>query len=100
MFQISFPSLRLSKLFGEKQAIDIAPVKAHDIENAQDKSGRALKHLLKLNHANHAILYNDRRFHNHAPHVSTPRLIAASVINFINFAAAPEFRLPAGRGRG
>jgi hypothetical protein len=28
-----------------------------------------LKHLLKLNHANHAILYNERKFHNHAPHV-------------------------------
>jgi hypothetical protein len=26
--------------------------------------------LLKLNHANHAILWNDRKFHNHVPHVS------------------------------
>lgn len=70
MFQISFPSLKSFKIFGEKQAIKIAPVHSHDIENAREKSGRALKHLLKLNHANHAILYNDRKFHNHAPHVS------------------------------
>lgn len=70
MFQISFPSLKSFRIFGEKQAIKIPPVKAHDIENTQDKSGRALKHLLKLNHANHAILYNERMFHNHAPHVS------------------------------
>ncbi|KAJ5152999.1 uncharacterized protein N7482_009477 [Penicillium canariense] len=69
MFQL--PSLNSFKLFpwGEKHVIDVPPVKAHDIENAQEKNARALKHLLKLNHANHAILYNDRKFHNHTPHL-------------------------------
>lgn len=71
MLQFSLPSVNPFKLFSsEKQAIDIPPVKVHEIENAQEKPSRALKHLLKLNHANHAILYNDRKFHNHAPHVS------------------------------
>ncbi|KAJ5377712.1 uncharacterized protein N7496_005121 [Penicillium cataractarum] len=69
MFQV--PSFKSFKLFswGEKQAIDLPPVKAHDLENAQEKNARALKHLLKLNHANHAILCNNRKFHNHAPHL-------------------------------
>lgn len=69
MFQI--PSFKSLKLFStrEKQPIDVRPVKAHDLENAQEKNARALKHLLKLNHANNAILWNNRKFHNHAPHV-------------------------------
>lgn len=51
-------------------AIDIPPVKVHEIDSAPEKPARALKHLLKLNHVNHAILFNDRQFHNHMPHVS------------------------------
>lgn len=70
MFQVSWPSLKsLSPFSGEKRIIDLSSVTTHEIENAQEKPARALKHLLKLNHANHAILYNNRRFHNHAPHV-------------------------------
>ncbi|KAJ5110948.1 hypothetical protein N7532_001483 [Penicillium argentinense] len=70
MFQFPLPSLKSFKLFSwEKQAIDIPSVKTHDLESAQEKSARSLKHLLKLNHANHAILYNERKFHNHAPHL-------------------------------
>lgn len=70
MLQFSLPTFNPLKLFSsEKQVIDLAPVKTHDIDSAQEKSARALKHLLKLNHANYAILYNDRKFHNHAPHV-------------------------------
>jgi hypothetical protein len=71
MFQLPIPSLKAFKLFSfEKQVIDIPSVKVYDLENAQEKPARALKHLLKLNHANFAILYNARKFHNHAPHVS------------------------------
>lgn len=71
MLQFSLPSLNPLNLFSsEKQTINISPVKAHNIDHAQEKSARALKHLLKLNHANYAILYNHRKFHNHAPHVS------------------------------
>lgn len=71
MFQLPIPSLKSFKLFSwEKQVFDIPSVKIHDLENSQEKSARALKHLLKLNHANYAILYNGRKFHNHAPHVS------------------------------
>ncbi|KAJ5692207.1 hypothetical protein N7462_001630 [Penicillium macrosclerotiorum] len=71
MFQVPIPSLRSLNIFswGQKQAIHVSSVKIHDLEAAHEKPARALKHLLKLNHANHAILYNDRKFHNHAPHL-------------------------------
>lgn len=73
MLQFSLPSLNPLKLFSsEKQTIDLSPVKVHNIDYVQEKPARALKHLLKLNHANYAILYNHRKFHNHAPHVSAP----------------------------
>jgi hypothetical protein len=49
--------------------VNIQSVEIHDIETASDKAGRRLKHLLKLNHAEHSILYNHRRFHNHSPHI-------------------------------
>lgn len=55
---------------GSSQVFSIPSAKIHEIETAHEKPARALKHLLKLNHANHAILYNRRKFHNHAPHVS------------------------------
>lgn len=69
MFTISLPSF--GKLFSwrDRTVFDLSPVKVHETDTAQEKPARALKHLLKLNHANHAILWNERRFHNHAPHV-------------------------------
>ena len=51
------------------KTIDIRPVKVSDVEVQKDKEGRTLKHLLKLNHANHVILYHDLQFHNHTPHI-------------------------------
>ncbi|KAJ5219906.1 hypothetical protein N7468_009110 [Penicillium chermesinum] len=70
MLSINWPSLRSLRLFSwEKQPLKVSPVKIHDIDSAQENPGRALKHLLRLNHANYAILYNDRKFHNHAPHI-------------------------------
>jgi hypothetical protein len=74
MFSISLPSLKIFSS-GKGHSIDLAPVQVHEIETAQEKPARALKHLLKLNHANHAILWNNRKFHNHAPHVSPVLLI-------------------------
>jgi len=50
-------------------AIDIASVEVHDVETSTDKRDRRLKHLLKLNHANFSILWNNLRFHNHTPHL-------------------------------
>jgi hypothetical protein len=53
---------------GERVIFNLPPCEMVDIDTAQEKAARALKHLLKLNHANYAILWNERKFHNHAPH--------------------------------
>lgn len=50
-------------------AIDLHSVEVHDVETQQEKRARTLKHLLKLNHANHSIVYHHLQFHNHMPHV-------------------------------
>ncbi|KAL9099644.1 MAG: hypothetical protein Q9163_004885 [Psora crenata] len=50
-------------------SIDLISVDVHKIETDQDKSARTLKHLLRLNHSNHAIRYHNFQFHNHAPHI-------------------------------
>ncbi|RAH54202.1 MGS207 protein [Aspergillus piperis CBS 112811] len=60
---------QISRIFGDRVLFALPPVKTQEIDTAHEKPARALKHLLKLNHANHAILYNDRKFHNHAPHI-------------------------------
>ncbi|KAK4697620.1 cell cycle checkpoint protein, partial [Lecanoromycetidae sp. Uapishka_2] len=51
-------------------AIDLKSVDIHDVEIQHEKRARTLKHLLKLNHANHAILYHHLQFDNHTPHVA------------------------------
>jgi len=40
----------------------------HDVDERPEKQARTLKHLIKANHLNHSIIYNNLRFHNHAPH--------------------------------
>lgn len=64
----SLPKLPFSWNSSAK-AINITKVQVHDVETSTDKRDRRLKHLLKLNHANFSILYNQRRFHNHTPHI-------------------------------
>ncbi|PYH93783.1 hypothetical protein BO71DRAFT_399389 [Aspergillus ellipticus CBS 707.79] len=68
---LSFVPPKLSKLlpWGDRVVFNLPPVKVHEIDTALEKPARALKHLLKLNHVNYAILYNERKFHNHAPHI-------------------------------
>ena len=55
------------------QGVQVESVGIHDVETSQDRSGRALKHLLKLNHVNFSICYHNLQYHNHIPHV---RIIA------------------------
>lgn len=54
---------------GGSQRVNIAKVPVVNVETLKDKRGRRLKHLVKLNHTNHSILYNHLRFHNHSPHL-------------------------------
>ena len=49
--------------------INLPSVTVHDTERGTKKSDRRLRHLLKLNHINHAILFNNLQFHNHTPHI-------------------------------
>ncbi|USP76948.1 uncharacterized protein yc1106_04222 [Curvularia clavata] len=66
--RISLPSfLRVGE--GSHLTVDLPSVEIHDIETAADKRPRTLKHLLKANHANYAIIYHNLRFHNHTPHI-------------------------------
>ena len=50
-------------------AIRLPKAAIHDIEERPEKRARTLKHLLKANHTNHAVLFNHLRFHNHTPHI-------------------------------
>lgn len=54
---------------GTARDVDLSPVAVHDIETSRDRRLRTLKHLIKINHANHSIIYHDLQYHNHAPHV-------------------------------
>ncbi|KAL6720684.1 hypothetical protein ACLMJK_002609 [Lecanora helva] len=61
----------LPRFLGGNQgtAIAIKPVEVHDVEAQNEKRARTLKHLLKLNHTNHSIVYHQLQFHNHMPHI-------------------------------
>lgn len=52
-----------------RPSVDLPSVEIHSIETAAEKRARTLKHLLKANHANHAIIYHNLQFHNHCAHV-------------------------------
>jgi hypothetical protein len=66
--RISLPSF-LRGGEGTYLSVDLPSVEIHDIETAAEKRPRTLKHLLKANHANYAIIYHNLTFHNHTPHV-------------------------------
>ncbi|MCJ1405031.1 hypothetical protein MMC11_008257 [Xylographa trunciseda] len=57
------------RLLGGTLGLDLQSVAIHDVETRHDKRARTLKHLLKLNHVNHSIVYHHLQFHNHMPHI-------------------------------
>ncbi|KAF2773247.1 hypothetical protein EJ03DRAFT_323753 [Teratosphaeria nubilosa] len=67
MFQFRLPSLPTWNAFGG--GIRVPKSEIHDIEERPERRARTLKHLLKANHINHSIIYNNLRFHNHTPHI-------------------------------
>lgn len=46
----------------------LPPVEVSDYETSPLPRDRRLKHLLRLNHQDHAVLFSSLRFHNHIPH--------------------------------
>jgi len=67
MFQFRLPAFPAWSFPGG--GINISKAEIHDVEERPEKRARTLKHLLKANHINHSIIYNELRFHNHAPHI-------------------------------
>ncbi|CRK14195.1 hypothetical protein BN1708_017237 [Verticillium longisporum] len=51
------------------QAIELPPVEVHNVETDAEKRARCLKHLIKANHVNHAIVYHNLQFDNHAAQI-------------------------------
>ena len=85
----SFSSLKLPSLLGRSPttSISLPPVPTHDLEAttaSKDRTTRRLKHLLKLNHVNHAILFHHRHFHNHAPHLLGSAYLLGSDAEHLN----------------
>ena len=50
-------------------AIEVPAVTVHNVETAPEKRPRTLKHLLRANHVNHAVVYHDLRYDNHMAHI-------------------------------
>ncbi|MCJ1251563.1 hypothetical protein MMC30_008798 [Trapelia coarctata] len=67
-FSFPFSASRLLE-GGPALAVNIEPIEVHDVEVLSEKRARTLKHLLKLNHVNHSIVYHHLQFHNHLPHI-------------------------------
>ena len=65
-------------------AVNVKSVEVHDIESIPSKTGRRLKHLIKLNHVQHSILYNRLRFHNHSPHLLGSAYLLGGDANHLN----------------
>lgn len=73
-FKATVPS-SIRELFTAKRdeaatQISLPPLQVHDIEAGEEKPDRRLRQLVKLNHANYSIIYNNLTFYNHASHVS------------------------------
>ncbi|EER28726.1 hypothetical protein CPC735_039900 [Coccidioides posadasii C735 delta SOWgp] len=63
------PSFRQFSQPPAEHTVRVPVTETHNVETAQEKAARALKHLIKLNHANFSILYNGLLFYNHMPHL-------------------------------
>ncbi|KAK4142640.1 uncharacterized protein C8A04DRAFT_38167 [Dichotomopilus funicola] len=56
---------RLLAAPSEPPAVKLTPVEVFNVETNPDKRARTLKHLLRANHVNHALLYRNLQFDNH-----------------------------------
>jgi hypothetical protein len=91
MLQIRWPSLPdFTGWANSASGIKLPKVKAHEIEAQPEKRARTLKHLLKANHINHSIIYNNLRFHNHLPHVLGSSYILGAEADELNHISEAE----------
>ncbi|KAK5276156.1 hypothetical protein LTR16_011640, partial [Cryomyces antarcticus] len=68
-FSIPFGVPKLNFLRSSGPTISIKTVEVYDVETAAEKRSRTLKHLIKANHVNHALLYHNLEFQNHSTHI-------------------------------
>jgi len=73
-------------------AINLPKAETHDIEAKAEKRARSLKHLLKANHINHSVIYNELRFHNHTPHILSSAYILGADSDELNHVYDAESR--------
>jgi hypothetical protein len=91
MLQIRWPSLPdFTGWANSASGIKLPKVKAHEIEAQPEKRARTLKHLLKANHINHSIIYNNLRFHNHLPHILGSSYILGAEAEELNHISEAE----------
>ncbi|KAL4926980.1 questin oxidase family protein [Aspergillus undulatus] len=81
---IGFSFLKNLLPWGKRAVFNLPPCETVEIETAHEKAARTLKHLLKLNHANYAILWNERKFHNHSPHSLSSFFLLGADTNDLN----------------
>ena len=83
----SLPSMpeSITSLFKHRAepGIRLDTVETHDVDANQGPSGKAIKHLLKLNHATYSLLYHDMGYHNHMAHVRKHRLQHAAGMAYL-----------------
>ena len=73
-------------------AIKLPKAAIHDVEERPEKRARTLKHLLKANHINYSVIYNELRFHNHTPHILSSAYIFGADSDQLNHIYEAETR--------
>lgn len=70
---------RLAGSGSRSKAINLPSVEIHRVETNPDRRARCLKHLLKANHVNYAVVYHNLEWDNHCPHLlSSAYLLGAN----------------------
>lgn len=85
MFQFRLPKIQLPSWSLPGSGIKISKAEVHEIEERPEKRARTVKHLIKANHINHSIIYNELRFHNHTPHILGSAYILGADVEELNY---------------
>lgn len=75
----------LNRLVASRPTAIILPsVEIHHVETNPDRRARCLKHLLKANHVNHAVVYNHLQWDNHCPHLLSSAYLLGGTEQHLN----------------
>ncbi|PLN82257.1 hypothetical protein BDW42DRAFT_166928 [Aspergillus taichungensis] len=84
MISISLPSLSNLIPWRDRTPFSIPPVQTHEIDTAQERPARAVKHMLKLNHTNYSLLRSDGAHRNQMPHVLSAYFLLGADANALD----------------